>query len=267
MNFRKIFNILVLLCMFFVFAADYNVYSLESKITAKQLLDMDKSELLSTLKASGLKLPMFYQIYPENAENFVHRMVPLLLNGHDAYIGTFGAEYANQLKKNLGDVLTELGLYPTSSISSLRAIYGLRDSAMLSPWNDKFLEYNCYAYAIGSERFRQPDGSGRESVYNINKNIEDMAKDVLNDLESRGQWGYIMNIKPSSLPDKWFKAICVRKDATYNQDYHFMKMNGSLNSWSHKPGKVNHYNGYINRQMLKFGLAKEFSEISMCQQK
>jgi len=65
-----------------------------------------------------------------------------------------------------------------------------------------------------------------------------MADLVLDDLDSRGYWGYKTSTKPSQLPDQWFKLIAIRKD-TDNEDFHFMKSDGSsLNLWSHKPGNT-----------------------------
>lgn len=54
--------------------------------------------------------------------------------------------------------------------------------------------------------------------------VSDMADIVLDDLNALGYWGYKTNTKPTSLPDQYFKVICLRKNNS-NIDYHFMSEN------------------------------------------
>lgn len=82
----------------------------------------------------------------------------------------------------------------------------------MGDWNEGYLNYNCYAFSIDLVNWRHPDGS---SEYDVSKPVSVIADDVISDLNSLGYWGCKAMTKPSSLPDKYFKLICVRKNTNY----------------------------------------------------
>ncbi len=98
--------------------------------------------------------------------------------------------------------------------------------------------FNCYAYAIGQSSAGQVDpGDFSTDGYYPFISITSLVSLVESDLSALGFWSYHQTSKPTSLPDQYFKVICVRKNAS-GDGYHFMKMNGSLSSWTHKPGQT-----------------------------
>lgn len=202
------------------------------------LLNMDKTELLNTLKENGLKLPEYYAEYTDVAETFVYKYTPLILNGDlNPAIAQFNYDQSNEMLYNLGTVLQNIGFPFHESRERLAARYSLKDSTAIGSWSSSYLNYNCYAYAIGRTSSLQP-GQLSETNYKISMSISNTADVILKDLDAAGYWGYKTSTKPTSLPDNLFRVICIRKD-TDNVDYHFMKMYGSsLDSWAHKPGRT-----------------------------
>ncbi|MDY5584337.1 MAG: hypothetical protein SPG61_00905 [Arcanobacterium sp.] len=66
-------------------------------------------------------------------------------------------------------------------------------------------------------------------------NVDTTVKLIVNDLRKLGNTVYTQNTKPASLKDKYWKVIAVR--VAPGKDFHVMRMEGSLNKWTHKPGK------------------------------
>lgn len=212
------------------------VYAKESQfLTREDILAMNKSELLSTLKDKGLFLPEDYATHIELAEKFVYKYTPMILSGKiDTSIMLFNYDQSNEMLSNLSTILCDLGL-TTSRMISARSNYTLQNSTPIGSWDNSYLNYNCYAYSLGKTSGLQP-GSRSGEYFSLTMSISDMADVVLADLATEGYWGYKTTQKPNSLPDEYFRIIAMRKD-TGNEDYHFMKpYGGSLNSWAHKPG-------------------------------
>lgn len=204
-------------------------------LSKEDVLEMSKSELLSTLTDNGLVLPEDYATHSDLAENFVYEYTPLIIEGTvDPAVQMFNYDQSNELLRNLGEVLTDLGMN-TNSARSIRSTYTLQDNTVIGSWSDSYQYYNCYAYALGKTSGLQPGAKSGE-YFSLTMSITDMANVVLDDLATEGYWGFTMTTKPTSLPDEYFRIIAMRKD-TSNVDYHFMRpYNGSLNVWSHKPG-------------------------------
>lgn len=204
-------------------------------LTRDEILAMNKSELLSTLKDNGLLLPEDYATHSDLAETFVFKYTPLIIEGTvDPTAQMFNYDQSNELLHNLGTVLTDLGL-STNSMRSIRSTYTLKNNTAIGSWSDSYRYYNCYAYSLGKTSGLQP-GTNSGEYFSLTMSISDMADVVLADLATEGYWGYTTTTKPTSLPDEYFRIIAMRKD-TSNEDYHFMRpYNGSLTSWSHKPG-------------------------------
>lgn len=204
-------------------------------LTKDAVLGMSKAELLLTLKDNGLLLPDDYAAHPELAENFVYKYTHLIIDGTvDSEAQMFNYAQSNELLHNLGNVLADLGM-GRNSVYSTRSTYTLKNNTAIGSWSDSYQYYNCYAYSLGKTRGLQP-GTNSGKNFSLTMSISDMADVVLADLAAEGYWGYTTTTKPTSLPDEYFRIIAMRKD-TGNEDYHFMRpYNGTLNSWSHKPG-------------------------------
>ena len=99
--------------------------------------------------------------------------------------------------------------------------YTLQDSTPIGSWSNNYLNYNCYAYALGITSGVQP-GHYSGEPFALTMPVSDMADVVLADPEALGYWGYTSSTKPAALLDPYFKVIAIRKAVT-NEDYHFMK--------------------------------------------
>lgn len=210
------------------------------------VLSMDKEELLNTLLDKGLVLPRDYEDNRDLAQHFVYKYTPLIINGEvNSDMPIFNANQSNEMLKNLASTLESMKVIKfknndaqinkkitSNNIPSVLR-YTLQDSTPIGSWSSSYENYNCYAYSIGRTYWMHiGDASGRYA--SLTMPISELADIVLADLDAMGYWGYKTTTKPSSLPDQYFRVISVRKD-TNNEDYHFMKMYGSLNSWAHKP--------------------------------
>lgn len=105
------------------------VYAKESQfLTREDILAMNKSELLSTLKDKGLLLPEDYATHIELAEKFVYKYTPMILSGKiDTSIMLFNYDQSNEMLSNLSTILCDLGL-TTSRMISARSNYTLQNS-------------------------------------------------------------------------------------------------------------------------------------------
>ncbi|MDY5584805.1 MAG: hypothetical protein SPG61_03340 [Arcanobacterium sp.] len=107
-------------------------------------------------------------------------------------------------------------------------------STPIGAWSNNFLNYNCYGYAIRYTHGIRP-GQLSGGVWNENLSVDATVKLMVNDLRKLGNTVYTQNTKPTSLKDKYWKVIAVR--VSPGNDFHVMRMEGSLNKWTHKPGK------------------------------
>ena len=123
--------------------------------------------------------------------------------------------------------------------------YTLQYSTQYGSWNDSYLTYNCYAYALGrTDGFYKP-GDFSEKTYSESLSISTLADYVIADLHNSSSTGY-------SLPCVWKSTscptytslrtgeyvICIRKDSqTPYIDFHFMKL--TSDGWLHKPAWSN----------------------------
>lgn len=232
---KKLISIFILILIILIARNSQFVQANEFSITEKEaIINMEKTELLNTLKSKGLVLPNDYANNKDLAQYFVYKYTPLIINGEiNPYMPVFNANQSNEMLKNLASTLESMNVIKLEYLPS-PSRYSLQNSTPIGSWNNLYNNYNCYAYSLGRTQWMHiGDASGR--YCDLTMSISTMADIVISDLDSMGYWGYKTTTKPSSLPDQWFKVICVRKD-TNNVDYHFMKPYGSLNSWAHKPG-------------------------------
>ena len=219
----------------------------DEPITSEVLRNLNAEEALNGLIDNGLELPPGYTVFPDNAERFVEHYLPFILDGA---IGTedilFNDGQSNRLLRNVGLTLERMGIAHIKKQESSR--YTLVDSTVIGSWINLYGWYNCYSYAIGyyNSTYTYPYDSlrpgdvyeyvqGVTNTFSETLSVGEMADLVLLDLGVLNNMCYKTTSKPTSLPDQYFHVIALRKD-TGNQDFHFMKMNGSLNSWVHKPG-------------------------------
>ncbi len=124
---------------------------------------------------------------------------------------------------------------------------GIQDSVVLGSWNNSYLKYNCYAYALGlTNRFYIPGYFAYgKTEFDMTDTIQEIALNVKADLKSTGTNGLnhkcvkMTTVYPTSIPTG-YSCICVRKGTKYanpaETDFHFMRYSGS--NWYHKPGRT-----------------------------
>ncbi len=112
-------------------------------LTRDDILEMSKSELLSTLKDNGLLLPEDYATHTELAENFVFKHTPLIIEGTvDSDTHLFNYDQSNEMLSNPGITLADLGLV-TNSARLVRSTYTLQKSTAIGSWENSYKFYNC----------------------------------------------------------------------------------------------------------------------------
>ena len=128
-------------------------------------------------------------------------------------------------------------------------------------YDDRWENYNCYAYAIN--RIEQPQfylsgaysqyqpGNMSSGTFNANNDISFLANIVKNDLLAIGCTNVILYTSFPTLPSGNEELICVRQGTS---DYHFMHYDKTENAWLHKPGgsAVLKYNYTPNNDLLWF---------------
>lgn len=125
-------------------------------------------------------------------------------------------------------------------------------------WNDKWLNYNCYAFAINRNeqpafyntgRQYQPGDMtpGNDNFFTVG-DISGLANLVKRDLEEMNYQNVTVS---TTIPEitNTHGLICVRKNEA---DYHFMKYDLLTDSWYHKPGEtaILKYNGVPNNSQI-----------------
>ena len=135
---------------------------------------------------------------------------------------------------------TGIAVSPVQSASpeAIRAAsYTLQDSTLYGSWSDSYMQYNCYAYALGyTNNFYLPgDFSHDNHVYSKTMTQTQVRDLVKQDLEAMGNHVIVTTTKPSQLPDQYYKIIALRIAPW--KDFHFMRPLdcSNLNVWVHKP--------------------------------
>ncbi|MBP7320702.1 MAG: hypothetical protein KA953_06525 [Lachnospiraceae bacterium] len=119
-----------------------------------------------------------------------------------------------------------------NSVAAVAPTYQLQDSVRYGGWNNSYLDYNCYGFALDRMLYGNP-GFYCHIPIDISKPTSAIADLTLADLRSLGYTATYTTTRPVSLPS-YKHMVALRKSAT---DYHFMKY--SSGSWLHKPGNTN----------------------------
>lgn len=118
------------------------------------------------------------------------------------------------------------------SVAAVAPTYQLQDSVRYGGWNNSYLDYNCYGFALDRMLYGNP-GFYCHIPIDISKPTSAIADLTLADLRTLGYTATYTTTRPASLPS-YKHMVALRKSAT---DYHFMKY--SSGSWLHKPGNTN----------------------------
>lgn len=132
----------------------------------------------------------------------------------------------------LADVFSSRKLDKAKAVTAVVPVYQLQDSVRYGAWNNSFLDYNCYGFAIDRMLYSNP-GFYCHIPIDISKPTSAIAELTLADLRALGYTATYTTTRPASLQSYKY-MVALRKSAT---DYHFMKY--SSGSWLHKPGNTN----------------------------
>lgn len=130
----------------------------------------------------------------------------------------------------------------TLGASTQSSSYQLQYNTWDGVWDDNYLNYNCYSYALGISDNRY--NPGQFSNQNCNKfligikSIDIIQQYVKDDLSNRGYNCIQVQKNTYTLPPTGATLICVRNGhavgSNVETDYHFMKYQDG--NWYHKPG-------------------------------
>ena len=210
------------------------------------LSEMSEAECISFIKDSGITLPPLY----ENESDwgpFIKKYIILFENNPNAPIAISYTVTAD-LAESIRSAVSHYYGIKTTSTPALYAIQQsgwLVDSELYGAWENNFITYNCYAFAVDYDVAVDPgqikyieDPSLNVQNYSFNiydTSIETIVDLVIGDLQQLGHQRIYSNesyMNTSNLCTNE-RIICVRKGY---EDYHFMLY--TTEGWLHKPGRT-----------------------------
>lgn len=231
--------------------------------------NITEEESLQFLEDHGIDIPDKFHDYLDIG-SFVKGLIQLVYYD-PSYEFVFNYDemlnFANEIKDNvvyyLNNQNTSLSLYSSYSLK-YNTVKDLNGNWVTQggAWNDKWENYNCYAYAInrieqpqfyssGSFIQYQPGNMSNSGSFTTSKTIYELATVVKNDLLKMGYTNISLS---TTIPDitNNQELICIRMS---KYDYHFMKYDLSTSSWYHKPGQsaVLKYNSTPNNSEKWYG--------------
>ena len=213
------------------------------------LSEMSIEECIAFLKANGVEIPD--ELYTELEWGVFAKEIIAQVEEDPNVAFPFGysvlLQFANDIRFAVikyynmdGNVYSVQAMEETS----------LQDNTVYGSWSDDYLNYNCYAYAIGCyDRIVNP-GTFSNNAISMDTSISGIAGSVRTDLQALGYTVLsVSNTMPAVTVSDHTHLICVRKDvdgvimveggmAILLKDYHFMRL-GQDGNWYHKPGQTN----------------------------
>ena len=215
------------------------VTPVEAQETEEFLLSqMSEEECLAFLEKAGVELP------PGDVEwgAFAKKIIAQVESDPDC-VFTFGYTHYHFFAEEIRKVVNEhYGIEQVKGIEIQSSRYALQDSTVVGIWDNVFLEYNCYGYAIGLMEWLNPGSLSGSTMNPETDSINLLTSYVRDDLLALGYNNVIIRTFCPELNTIHIhrKLICVRMDTDGNaqgRDYHFMMY--SSNNWYHKPGGTN----------------------------
>lgn len=206
----------------------------------RSVLDMSESEYIDFLIANGIQIPdsvnddIDFRYYIENIIQASHR------SSRSSYLAQDIVDEIQALVDDYQAIVAEQKSFSDTNKNTLEnnlVWYNGQWSSTGGDWDDNYLNYNCYSFAIGKtdERYRYPgQHSGVEWIgYMKTYSVSQMAEFVKDDLIALGDYENVsvFNFEPIIQP--WQTLICIRRGIF---DYHFMKYDPVSGYWEHKPG-------------------------------
>ncbi|HHU56291.1 MAG TPA: hypothetical protein GXZ48_06370 [Acholeplasmataceae bacterium] len=227
---KKILNFINLLLILtsFIFLSSSNKIQANNNFTFSNL---SEEECLEFITNKGVNIPDDLTKLP-SLGSFVKNCI-ILLEDNPNTIFSFNnidtLNLANQIKTVILDYYNDVK--EDSITIKTYSTYTLQDSIVYGPWNENYVHYNCYGYAINQTSKYVNPGYYSNKPFSILLSIYNIALLVEDDLYALGyNCVKITSIRPTTIQGDE-KVICVRKG---NIDYHFMKLSDGV--WYHKPG-------------------------------
>lgn len=202
-------------------------------------------ECIEFLYESGVLIPSIYEEEIECAP-FVRSIIKTVSTDPNALFA-YGSKELQDFALAIKAALNERNGNKASLLASQYSSSNiLQDNTVYGTWHSEYLDYNCYAYAIGYNEWICPGqiewvSMGNDSAnfrYNATANIQTIASWIEDDLVSLG---YTVStpttVRPSVTVSDHHHLICVRKDNDVSLDFHLMKL-GTDGKWLHKPGNT-----------------------------
>lgn len=255
-----------------IFILCVNVH-VKAEDTEKSLMDMSEDECLETLIQNGLIIPNEYKDY-QYLEEFVKDVVEGTIEDPKC-ISWFNYTYAQNFAMLIREAvlayegIDEIVLYDKGITPFADDRNKLQYSVYLTPWSERFLNFNCYAYAINKAGLGQINPGERVGIeYSpttvASMTIDRMALLVTYDLAELKHTNitYGRNL-PSA--ESGYRIIAIRK---CTKDYHLMYMY-SAGVWYHKPGVTAplryKYSSLTEGRWISEGLLREQYKSSDCE--
>ena len=197
-----------------------------SIVNAKNDIALSATEEVELL---GIDIPIEI-LSLNNSETILNQLLQMAKEGaRPVYNYQLMQLLYNDIYNAINNTYSNIGTHVYST-----QVYTLVDSTLATTWNNSFLSYNCYAYAIDrpADGFINPGyKSGRP--FSMEMTISAMADSVIADLTVIGFSAYKTTIKPTVFTGAQI-IIAIRKGTV---DFHFMK-GIEPNIWKHKPGNT-----------------------------
>lgn len=205
-----------------------------------KLSQLSNSELLEFLVLKGVEIP------GDNIEYWsrIARNIVKEVESNSQYRPMFNMRGLQEFAEAVSKVAAEYKGTALNNMQQPRLFYTLQDSTVYGSWSESYVNYNCYAYAIGRTEWANPGNiSGAVTEDDTDTIAEASVNQLLGyirtDLEHIGYSNVIGYTACPSLTSihAHRRLICIRKDTDEKLDYHVMKYENG--SWYHKPGSSN----------------------------
>lgn len=219
--------------------------AIENQTEIHTLSDMTESECISFIEAQGVSIPDEL-LNIDSLGLFVKNVITCVeSNPNYTFVINYKVtlDFANDIKAAVNSFYGNTTI--PASISYLNSEYTLQYNEVLGEWDNNYLNYNCYAYAlsnyslIGAECFYYP-GQFSNSPFALTQYASTWANYVTADLNTLGYGCILDNLTFSeaiSLHEN-YNVICLRKCSTIGlMDFHFMVLEDN-GYWTHKPGQT-----------------------------
>lgn len=238
------------------------------------LSEMSVEECVAFLKENGIQIPGEVEdewAWGSFAKDIIAQ-VELNPNKNFVVEHSVVAEFVNDIKEV---VAAYYNMDTNVSQAQTRSTIILRDNTVCGDWDDSYMSYNCYGYAIGYHVFKNPGYHAGKSLALL-ATIDEVVDLVEEDLETLGC--SIMTISttiPTVTVFEHTRLICVRQDEDIRfngislyLDYHFMKLSED-GYWYHKPGQTiplrYHYTPSNDKEWISEGKSEtgEFQDLDV----